>query len=378
MRIHSFSGAAVFGLGVLLFWASAAASAPDARQIADSLVAATTATGRVQAEYQDATANGDVITVSGYKITRTSAKTIEIPAIIVTGAVMREAGGFTAQSIVFDKGTAIRGNDIVTWETGAVEGAIVPSAEEIKAEIDVRPFEKFAMSGVSLSESNLTKPVTVADIRVVFQAGPNDTPGAFAAQFSGIHFGAELLKGRPQEKAVVDALGYEEFDVNIAIAGAFDAQGQSMALNSMTINTAEVGTVTIKARLSGLSLGKIMATRTDAEARTEMNLDNLEIRFDNDGVVERALDMHAALIWGTREDAAAQVNAALPLVLHFLRNDQFQDQIAEAIRDFLAEPKSIAFSAAPSAPVSLEQILRTALDERHTLPDLLQANVSAN
>jgi hypothetical protein len=188
MRIHSFSGAAVFGLGISLFWASAAASAPDARQIADSLVAATTATGRVQAEYQDATANGDVITVSGYKITRTSAKTIEIPAIIVTGAVMREAGGFTAQSIVFDKGTAIRGNDIVTWETGVVEGAIVPSAEEIKAEIDVRPFEKFAMSGVSLSESNLTKPVTAADIRVVLQAGqlfrvnkpahPQFSPGA--------------------------------------------------------------------------------------------------------------------------------------------------------------------------------------------------------
>ncbi len=280
MRINSWSGLAVFGFGVSLCLATAAISAPDARQIADSLVAATTATGRVQASYEDVTANGDVITVSGYKITRTSAQTIEIPVLTITGAALREAGGFTAQSIAFDSGTAIRGNDIATWKTGVVEGVLVPAAEEIRAEADVRPFGKFAMSGLTLSESNLTKPVTAAEIRIVLQAGLDGAPGAFAAQLSGIHFGAELLKGRPHEKAVLDALGYEEFDLNIAVAGAFDAASQSMTLNTLTINTAEVGTVTVKARFSGISLGKIIATRTDAEARAETNLDNLEIRFE--------------------------------------------------------------------------------------------------
>ncbi len=88
--------------------------------------------------------------------------------------------------------------------------------------------------------------------------------------------------------------------------------------------------------------------------------------------------MHAALIWGTREDAAAQVNAALPLVLHFIGNDQFQGKITEAIGEFLVDPKSIAFSAVPGAPVSLEQILQTARSELDELPNLLQADISAN
>ena len=177
---------------------------------------------------------------------------------------------------------------------------------------------------------------------------------------------------------MLDALGYETFDVNIAAAGAFDPANNAMTLNSLTINTAEVGTLTVKAQFSGVSPGKIVASSSDGETRAETMLENIEIRFDNAGVVERALDMHAALIWGTREDAAAQVNAALPLVLHFIGNDAFQAQMATAVGNFLQEPKSLAFSAAPNPPVSLEQILDTALDRPGNLPDLLGADISAN
>lgn len=367
-----------FGLGSLLLLATGAEAAPDARQVADSLVAATTASGRVQATYDDAAANGDAVTISGFKITRTDAKTIVIPSLVVTGAAMRDGGGFTATSIAFDNGKATRGNDVVTWTTGLVEDALIPSAEEVKAESDFKPFGKLAVTGVTISESNLAKPVTASEVRVLLQNAADGSTGAFAAQVSGIHFPAEVLKGRPQEKAILDALGYEEFDVNIAAAGAFDAASDSMTLNSLTINTAEIGTLTVTARLSDISLGKVIASQSDAEIGSETKLDSFEIRFDNDGVVERALDMHAALIWGTREDAAAQVNAALPLVLHFIGNDAFQEKVVKAFREFLVDPKSITLSASPETPVSLEKILATSLRDLDTIPDLLQADVSAN
>ena len=88
--------------------------------------------------------------------------------------------------------------------------------------------------------------------------------------------------------------------------------------------------------------------------------------------------MHAALIWGTRADALAQVNAALPLVLQFIGDDAFQTRAASAFREFLSDPQSISFSAAPSAPVSLEQILDTGRSGLRELPNLLGADVSAN
>lgn len=375
MRINSSIGLIGIAFAALAFSAPVAVSAPDAGQIADSLVAAATATGDVKASYEDASANGDDIVISGYKITRESTRSIEIPEIVISGANLREAGGFTAQSIAFDNGKVTRGGDVATWNTGLIEEALVPSAEEIKAEANIRPFGKVMVSGLILSESNLTKPVTAAELRVVTQADADGAPGAFAAQFSGIHFSAELLKGRPHEKALVDALGYEEFDLNISVVGAFDTANQAMTINTLTINAAEVGNITIKARFSGISPGKFVATRTDAATRAAVKLDDLEVRFDNVGIVERALDMHAALIWGTREDAVAQVNAAAPLVLYFIGNDMFQDKIVAALREFLSNPKSIAVSASPDAPVSLEKILRSARSE---LPDLLQADISAN
>jgi hypothetical protein len=372
---HRLSGSA---LAMLLICASPAFSAPDANAIADSLVAAAAAAGKVQATYESATASGEVITITGFKAVRTNAKTVVIPAIVVTGAAIREAGGFTAQSIAFDGGKAVRGNDQVTWQTGMIEEALVPSAEEVKAEADLRPFGKLVVGGLTIAESNLSKPITASEVRVVLQSAADGSAGAFAAQIGGVHFPADVLRGRPQEKALLDALGYEQFDVNIAIAGAFDGADDSMTLDTLTVNTADVGTVTVKAQFSGITLGKIVAAEANPDTRSTTKLDRLEVRFDNNGVVERALDMHAALIWGTREDAAAQVNAALPLVLHFIGNEVFQEKVAKAVEKFLVEPKSIAFSAAPSAPVPLEQIIDTTRDEPGTLPDLLKADVSAD
>lgn len=354
---------------------SPALAAPDARAVADALAQAAAATGRVKATYDDATESGGAITITGFKVIRTDAKTITIPSVVVTGAAPREPGGFTAASIAFDGGTAKRGEDIVTWKTGMVEDAVVPSAEEIKAEVDFRPFGKLAVAGLSISESNLAKPVTAEDIRVIIETDSDGFPGAFAAQITGIQFGADVLEDHPYEKAMVDALGYEEFDVNINASGTFDRQTDAMTLESLTINTAEVGTVSVKARFSGMSPGRIAATQLRDEASSDAKLDHIEVRFENDGVVERALDMHAALIWGSRDDAVAQVNAALPLVLNFIGNAAFQAKVATAVRTFLADPRSISFSAAPAEPVSLEQILKSS---RSGLPDLLSADVSAN
>ena len=362
-------------LGLATTPVSPALATLDARAVADSLAAAAAGTGRVKATYDDATVSGETITISGFKVIRSDANTITIPSVIVTGAAMRTPGGFTATSIAFDGGTAKRGEDIVTWKTAMVEDAVVPSAEEIKAETDFRPFGKLVVSGLTIAESNLAKPVAAEEIRVVMDNDVDGYPTAFAAQITGIQFGVEVLAGRPQEKAIVDALGYESFNVNVNVAGAFDRQSETMTLETFAINTAGVGTVTITARLSGMSPGKIAATRLDAEARSDAKLESLQIRFDNAGVVERALDMHAALIWGSRADAVAQVNAALPLVLHFIGNDAFQAKVATAVQAFLANPQSISLSARPTEPVSLEQILKT---NRASLPDLLSADVSTN
>jgi len=353
--------------------------AADAKSVADALVAAATATGRVQASYDAATDEGGAIAITNYKLVRTNAQTIVIPKVVVSGAADRQPGGFTAASIAFDGGKATHGKDTVTWETGLVEDAVVPSPDEVKAESDIRPFGKLSMAKIVADESNLADNITVNDVSVVLQSAADGSTSAFASQIGGVHFTSAVFNDQPQQKAVLDALGYEKFDINVAAAGSFDAASEQMTLSSFTVNTADVGTLTVKAQLSGVSPGGAVTSNTQNQTKSDAKLNNLEIRFENSGVVERALDMHAAMIFGTRADAAAQAKALVPIGLHFIGGDAaFQGKVAQAVGDFLDNPKSITFSASPSTPVPLEEIGATAVGKPDTLPALLGADIRAN
>src|SRR5690606_25775600 len=154
--------------------------------IADAIVAATAATGRAEASYDSATASGDTITISGYKATRPSGDTVLIPNLVIDGAALRDVGGFTADSVAFDAGKLTRGNDSLTWATGAMHEVTVPSPQELAAEADLKPFAGLDMSDLVVSESNLAEPVTVAGISVRAEGDPG-APRAFAAEISGVH-----------------------------------------------------------------------------------------------------------------------------------------------------------------------------------------------
>jgi hypothetical protein len=369
---------AAIAFGALLLGSHTAWSA-DAKEIADALVAASSATGRVQASYDSAAAEGDAIAIVNYKLLRTNAQTIVIPKLVITGAEPRQPGGFTAKSIAFDGGKATHGQDTVAWETGLVEDAVVPSADEVKAESNVRPFARLTLANITAQESNLADKVTVANVAMELQSAADGSTGAFASKVDGIHFTSAVFNDQPQQKAVLDALGYEKFDVNVIAAGTFDAAAEQMTLSQLTINTADVGTLTVKAQLSGVSSGGAVTSNTQSQTRSDAKLNSLELRFDNSGVVERALDMHAAMIFGTRADAAAQAKALVPIGLHFLGGDvAFQDKVAKAVGDFLDNPKSITFTAAPSTPVTLEEIGGAAMSKPDTLPTLLGADITAN
>ena len=59
------------------------------------------------------------------------------------------------------------------------------------------------------------------------------------------------------------------------------------------------------------------------DALANGKLENLTIRFDNAGVVERALDMQAKMMGASREDIVAQLNGALPFMLNAINNPAF-------------------------------------------------------
>ena len=80
----------------------------------------------------------------------------------------------------------------------------------------------------------------------------------------------------------------------------------------------------------------------------------------------------------TREDYAKQIAGALPFLLAALNNQAFQNKVAGALGAFLQDPKSLTIKLAPASPVTGGEIMALAGTAPQTLPDRLNASVTAN
>ena len=102
------------------------------------------------------------------------------------------------------------------------------------------------------------------------------------------------------------------------------------------------------------------------------------MRFDNAGVIERALDMQAKILGTTREDVAAQ----WPMLVMFLVGDaggmDFQQKVQTALTDFLKSPKSLTVKLAPPAPVPFDKVAETLDADQTKLPELLGVDITVN
>ncbi len=145
------------------------------------------------------------------------------------------------------------------------------------------------------------------------------------------------------------------------------------------IDVGDVGKLAISGAFSNVKVHGLVNGGGDKPApAAKPNLDALTVRFDNAGLIERALDMQAQILGVTRKDVAAQ----WPLALMFLMGDvggkDFQQKLQTAVTSFLESPKSFTITMAPAAPVSFEDMVKTIQDDQTKLPDLLAVEITVN
>ena len=357
---------------------SSGAQAADAKQIADAFVAALTASGESKATYDNATASGDDVTITNVKITgKNGNDEMTLPSLLISGAAPRDKGGFTAAHLAFDNGSMKSDSANFTWKTALVDDGIVPSPDEIKAKAKLRPFSKLDITGINVTDSDMAAPVDIGEFAVKLDTADDGTPRDFTLNIANIALPGALFGDNPQTKSVLEALGYSSFVVNVSAAGGYDAPTDALTLRDFTIDTTDVGKLAIAGKFGGVSLSKLAGDKA-SEVGTTGKLEGLTIRFDNSGIVERALDMQAKMTGTKREDIVAQMSAAIPFLLSAIGNQPFQEKIAAAAAAFLQDPKSITVAAKPAAPVAFTEILSTVGQSPQTLPDLLAVDVMAN
>ncbi len=369
---------ALGGVALCLAYGAGPALAADANQIADALVAAATASGESQASFDNASAAGDDVTIVNLRMTGEDGETITIPTVFITNAQPRDPGGFTADAMSFDNATVVSEGNTITWGSASVTEATVPTADEIKAKAKIRPFSKMDIANLNISGGDLPVPLDIASVGVALDLDEGGLPRDFALNVASISIPAEIIAGADDDfRQLMEGLGYTSLMLNVIVEGGYETGADRLTVRNFAIDAADVGKFAVSGIISGVKASE-MTGDASSDALANGKLESLSIRFDNAGVVERALDMQAKMMGASREDIVAQLNGALPFMLNAINNPAFQEKVAKAGQAFLTDPKSLTITANPAQPVAFQEIMGSAMSAPQTLPDTLAIDVTAN
>jgi hypothetical protein len=369
----------VIGSLVGLLCAVRPAAAIGAAAVAEAFVAAAGAVPGVAVTYSGAAGDGETVTISGVSATFGDA-TATLPNVVVSGIAPREGGGMTAARIAFDGGSITDPRGTLRWTTAAVEDAVIPLADEVKARARIRPFRALSMTALTVEAAALAAPIEIAASDVEVDEIADGIPANARFHASGVRLPTALIANTVLG-VMATMMNYTEFVADISVDGVYDGDADSAVLEMLTIDVPTAGKLAVAAEASDFSIRNITDPDEEVskEARAKARLESVQVRIENTGIVERFLDMQAQMLGGSRDDVRKQiVEGALPFALSFVKNVAFREEFQAAVAAFLNEPRSLTITAEPGEPVPLGQFVRAAARAPMTLPDLLAPRVEAN
>jgi hypothetical protein len=371
----------LFGVLALapLSLAAPAHAAVDAAAVGKALADAVGATGRATLTFDGAQATGDGVTLSGVKLsTNRNGYTITAPAVVLSNVAMRDGGGFTADRMTFDGGSATAKGDTAAWKTATLAGVVVPSAEAAKSGGSAPLFGSVDIQTIAVSGPDFVAPVAIDRATLALASPASGTTLAVTGKASGVHLPTALLS-RSFLGAIIHQLDYQEFVADVTLDAVLDASDNTAQLNTLSLDAIGAGKITASGKASGISLAALANPETFGDAKAAARFNALTVRLDNAGFVQRVLDLEAKMLGYTADEVrSAWTDGALPIALSVVKDERFRNQMLAAVTAFLADPKSLTLTFQPAEPVPVGQLARTAAKAPATLPDLLTASVQAN
>lgn len=362
-----------------VFQAGSAFAAPDPVAVADRLVEMITLSGS-QASYESAVydPSNDVVTVLNFKISGSDGNGT-FATVTVKGYDEDNTEGFGADDITATGFELVDDDTQVFISSVTIAGLSIPS-------LDVDPEDPKSWENVKYSSAEIANinaipkgsvPITVASVKsTATYTGDDGISGEGTLIIDDLSLPASIMEG--EAKAFMDASGYENLILDVAIDAAYDAADQTLDLNKMTFDAQDMGVINFSANLGGMvdellrdpeQIQGLMATAT---------LRSANLSFSNNSIFEKGLDFAAKM---TGQDAS-QLKAQAPFVLGFglaqINNEAFTKMVTEAVTKFLDSPNSLSVKIAPENPVPVAQIAGAAMSSPQVVPDLLGVTVEAN
>ncbi|WP_034492096.1 hypothetical protein [Afifella pfennigii] len=349
------------------------ALAQDAASVADAFAAAMSRGGEVQVSVGSSSGGGGSVTLSDVTFAPQDGETrTQFTEVALTG--LAEAGeAFTAEEIVLSDGTM---SGETSGEIGEVVIAEASFPRQGTAEGDELrvSYRRISGSDISLTPQERSEPMIIPifamDVDNIVDGVPQHSKGSAEGVVIPLSYfpaGEEITPA---------ALGYDEMVFNVAWEGSRDPQTQDLSLSEVSLTLRDGGTLAVKGQLN--VGGSDEAAGDPFGGIGAMSVSSFTLTYEDASLAGRVLEHYAKAQNMSREEYANQLSAALPFMLSFLQNPEFQSEAAAAIGAFLTDPKSLTISVEPSDPVSGAQILQLIGTAPQTIPDILNASVKAN
>jgi hypothetical protein len=369
------SAALLSGAAILSLTLPASAIEPEAA--AQALATAIAGDTKAKVTYESASADGGDVVIAGLTVTNPGDKgTLRFAETVIEAPADGGGGIFTTPSITFTDGamTGEGGGSIASakmTDVTVVDPATIPGEAPFQGTV----FSTAEATDLKISAKDKPGEVTIASISMENSDIVDNVPRASKGEVADITIPPEAFA---DSQVGPQTIGYEKLVLDVSWDGSHDPAKKTVDIRDFTLGIQDGGDLTITGIMGNLPSPTEMNDPDAGEKAAKIELHTVTIRYDDNSLAGRVLDVLAQQQGISREEYANQIAGALPFLLAALNNQAFQDQVAGALGTFLKDPQSITVKLQPDAPVSGEEIMGLAGTSPQSIPDRLKATITAN
>lgn len=372
----SLRAAAPLAGAALLFLTALPAAAIEPQAVADAIGAALTKDGKSEASYDSAALDGGNVVIQGFTLTSASgAHSVRFEQAVVESPTEDGAGVFQSPRMTFT------GGSMTGRTTGTIGSATATEVTVLDpAEVKTGGFAQAILySTAEIGDVRVTRnsePHELTVERIALQSGMvGEAQQEVAGRVEGLSVSPDILeRGRFNP----EKLGYDALVFDITWDTTLDLAEDAVTIRDSTLSFRNGGSVSVAGQVSNLPDPRVLNDADVAAKVSGVELHDLAIRYEDNSLFGRVLDLLAGEQGLSRNEYVQQISAALPFLLAALTQPRFRSELIQVLGAFLQDPRSLTLTIKPEPPISADEIGRMAKSAPGDLPDRLGVSVTAN
>lgn len=377
------------------------ALALDARDFADKMTATISALASITLTVSDAVVEGDNVVLSGWTLSDVQGKDGDSKlletSVTFTNVIETENGGYTADQALFENLDIDKDGIHLVVSDVSVDGIQLHenSATDVLQMMHLYSGIQTGPINVALEGTDVFK---VDSMSLTADWNEDDSVMQSDYLISGIY--GDLTQVDDHEaQAFFAMLGLTNLNATMEGKSTWTVEGGIISVPQSSITIDDVGRLNIGLDLHGYTIALIETIQSmskemaalgpnsdEYEAKSmqllmgmaaDLSFASLSIRFDDDSVTDKLLDYFANDAGMSRKGLISTIGQILPAMLGAMEIPELQDEISDAVMEYLLAPESLEIKAEPAEPVPFMALAAVAQNPS-IAKSLLNISITAN